>query len=125
MIRNPKLAPIIWVPLLLLAIACGFYVMDSPRRSLEASRDWLSRHQEEWHTIKNSNPALKRVDLNISSEGRGTVSATGFTYDQNAIVEVNRFVDANEPPNQKFKNRIRLVSKSDFYEMNEMMSRQE
>ena len=125
MIRNSKLSPIIWLPVLMLAIAGGFYIMDSPRRSLAASRGWLSQHQKEWHTIKNSNPALKRVELSISTEGRGTVSASGYTYDQNAIVEVNQFVNANEPPNRKFKNRIKLVSKSYFNELDELMSRQE
>lgn len=120
-----KLSPLIWLPALVFAIACGYYIIDCPRRSLEKTRDWLSQHQEEWHSIKNSNPALKCVELTVSTEGRGTALALGYTCDQNAILEVNQFVDANEPPNRKFKNRIELVSKSDFYELNERMSQQD
>lgn len=99
--------------------------MDSPRRSLEASRVWLSQHQEEWHTIKNSNPALKRVELSISTVGRGTVSASGYTYDQNAVMEVDRFIDANEPPNRQFENRVKLVSKADFDDLDAMLEQTE
>ena len=120
MIRNPKLAPIIWVPVLLLALAGCFYMMDSPRRSLEASRKWMNQHQEEWHTIKNANPALKRVEMGVSSVGQGTVTASGYTYDQNAVIEVDYFIDANEPPNRQFENRVKLVSKADFDEIDAM-----
>jgi hypothetical protein len=115
-IRNPKLAPIIWLPVLLLAMAGGFYMMDSPRRSLEASREWMNQHQEEWRKIKNVNPALKHVELSISTEGRGTVLASGYTYDQNAVTAVGKFVDANEPPNLLFKDRIKLLSRAEFDE---------
>ena len=111
---NPKLSSKIWIPVLLLVMAYGFYMQGSPGRSLKACREWINQHDGDWQRLKEVNSALKHVELNVSTQSQGSIVAFGYTYDHNAIVEVNRFVEVNAPPKGKFKNMIKLISKTTY-----------
>ena len=111
---NPKVSAKIWIPTLLIVIAFGFYMQGAPRRSLDASSEWLNRHKAEWHELKGANPALERIELMISTEKRGTVLAFGHTYDQSALELVDRFVETRYPPNRHYRNKVELITKTAY-----------
>jgi hypothetical protein len=77
-------------------------------------QSWVAKHQNEWSKFQDKDLKYKYIQLGCSSENRGTIIMSGYTYDEKAKDYANDFVTTKNTTRHNFENRIQVSSKEDF-----------